>query len=208
MQFRVAYTLGKVTDTVPDATAVVPGNAGDDVKYASNPADFDADRTVGNNDQRQRFVVSGLYNTNGVAGKFNGLRHAILSGWSLSAIFTAQSGQPYTARVGAVDLNIDGNTRNDIAPGTTRRNQFRLPSIVTFDPRIAREIPCPRDSVTADLGSVQPVQPRQHQRRRQDVLQRRRDDAHARVDVRPTVVERGRTDHAAGREGEFLTWSA
>ena len=58
LQFRAAYTLGKVTDTVPDATAVVPGNAGDDVKYASNPANFDVDRTVGNNDQRQRFVVS------------------------------------------------------------------------------------------------------------------------------------------------------
>ena len=33
-QFRLAYTLGKVVDTVPDATAVVPGNPGDDVKYA------------------------------------------------------------------------------------------------------------------------------------------------------------------------------
>ena len=28
MQFRAAYTLGKVVDTVPDATAVLPGNAG------------------------------------------------------------------------------------------------------------------------------------------------------------------------------------
>ena len=44
LQFRAAYTLGKVVDTVPDATAVVPGNAGDDVKYASNPVDFDADK--------------------------------------------------------------------------------------------------------------------------------------------------------------------
>ena len=63
-----------------------------------------------------------------------------MKNWSFSVILTAQSGQPYTASVGAVDLNGDGNTRNDIAPGTGR-NQFRLPSIVTFDPRIAREIP-------------------------------------------------------------------
>ena len=35
------------------------GNPGDDVKYASNPANFDADRTAGNNDQRHRFVLSG-----------------------------------------------------------------------------------------------------------------------------------------------------
>jgi hypothetical protein len=138
-QFRGAYTLGKVEDTVPDATAVVPGNAGDDIKYASNPADFDADRTAGNNDQRHRFVLSGVYSTDGLAQDFDGLARALIGGWSVSAIFTAQSGQPYTARVGAVDLNGDGNTRNDIAPGT-ERNQFRLPAIVTLDPRIARDI--------------------------------------------------------------------
>ena len=54
-QYRVAYTLGKVEDTVPDATAVVPEGS-DDRKFASNPADFDADRAPGNNDQRHRFV--------------------------------------------------------------------------------------------------------------------------------------------------------
>ena len=140
LQFRAAYTLGKVEDTVPDATAVVPGNAGDDLKYASNPANFDADRTYGNNDQRHRFVLSTVYDTSGFADGFEGLTKTLLDGWSLSAIFTAQSGQPYTARVGAVDLNGDGNTRNDIAPGTAR-NEFRLPAIVTFDPRVARVIP-------------------------------------------------------------------
>ncbi len=146
LQFRAAYTLGKVEDTVPDATAVVPGNAGDDAKYASNPADFDVDRTVGNNDQRHRFVASAVWSSNGVASEFDGLAATLLNNWSVSAIFTAQSGQPYTARVGAVDLNGDGNTRNDIAPGTVR-NQFRLPAIVTFDPRIARDIPVGRSKV-------------------------------------------------------------
>ena len=139
-QVRIAYTLGKVEDTVPDATAVVPGNAGDDVKYASNPANFDTDRTVGNNDQRHRFVLSGVYDTNGLGNGLDGIMRSIVKNWSFAAIFTAQSGQPYTARVGAVDLNGDGNTRNDIAPGTTR-NQFRLPAIVTLDPRIARDFP-------------------------------------------------------------------
>jgi outer membrane receptor protein involved in Fe transport len=142
LQYRAAYTLGKVEDTVPDATAVVPGNAGDDIKYASNPTNFDADRTAGNNDQRHRLVVSGIYDTNGF-DELQGFVGAFVRNWSFSAILTAQSGQPFTARVGAVDLNGDGNTRNDIAPGTVR-NQFRLSSIVTFDPRIAREIPMGR----------------------------------------------------------------
>jgi hypothetical protein len=139
LQYRAAYTLGKVEDTVPDATAVVPGNAGDDLKYASNPTNFDADRTAGNNDQRHRLVVSAVYDTNGFDG-LQGFVGTLVRNWSFSAILTAQSGQPYTARVGAVDLNGDGNTRNDIAPETVR-NEFRLPSIVTFDPRVAREIP-------------------------------------------------------------------
>ena len=52
---------------MPDATAVVPGSSTDDAKYASNPKDFEADRTVGNNDQRHRFVFSGMYDTNGLA---------------------------------------------------------------------------------------------------------------------------------------------
>ncbi len=140
LQFRTAYTIGKVEDTVPDATAVVPGNAGDDVKYASNPADFDLDRTAGLNDQRHRLVVSGTYATDGWAEGFDGVARVLLRGWTLSGILTAQSGQPYSARVGAVDLNNDGNTRNDLAPGTLR-NEFRLPGSVTLDPRIARDIP-------------------------------------------------------------------
>ena len=81
-------------------------------------------------------------------------------------IFSAGSGQPYTARVGAFDLNNDGNPRNDIAPGTVR-NEFRLPKQVTFDPRIARDIPLGTPGARAvDLGSVQPVQRRQLQQLR------------------------------------------
>ena len=206
LQYRAAYTLGKVEDTVPDATAVVPGNAGDDVKYASNPANFDADRTAGNNDQRHRLVLSGIYDTNGFAGR-QGFLGTLVRNWSFSVILTAQSGQPYTARVGAVDLNGDGNTRNDIAPGTVR-NQFRLPSIVTFDPRIAREIPMGparlqliweafnlfnRDnisSVDATYYSVAGTTLTQ-------------DD-----DLRPPAPEHRRTDHAAGSEDYVLTRGA
>ena len=137
LQARAAYTLGKVIDTVPDATAVVPGT--DDAKFASNPANFEADRAPGNNDQRHRLVMSGVYS-------LNKPEHGVLaSGWTFAAIFTAQSGQPYTAYV-SNDINLDQNARNDIAPGTTR-NQYRLPVQVTFDPRIARDIPIRKATV-------------------------------------------------------------
>jgi len=148
MQFRIAYTLGKVVDTVPDATAVTPG-AGDDGKFASNPIDFDSDRAVGNNDQRHRLVASAVYSSAGAAGALRGKLRTLTAGWWLSAIFTAQSGQPYSARVGGVDLNNDGNRFNDRAPGT-HRNAFRLPAVVAFDPRVARDVPL-RGRVRAQL---------------------------------------------------------
>lgn len=132
LQARAAYTLGKVTDTVPDATAVVPASS-DDAKFASDPADFDVDRAPGNNDQRHRFVASAVYTTDPAKhGRWMG-------GWTFAGILTAQSGQPYSAYVSA-DINNDGNNRNDIAPGT-KRNQFNLPSQVSFDPRVARDFP-------------------------------------------------------------------
>jgi outer membrane receptor protein involved in Fe transport len=138
LQFRVAHTVGKVIDTVPDATALLPGNGGDDAKYASNPVDFEVDRTVGNNDQRHRLVASGIYGTNRRASGLDGVARALVAGWWFSGIFAAQSGQPFSARVNG-DFNGDGNPSNDLAPGA-RRNDLVLPSIVTFDLRVARDV--------------------------------------------------------------------
>ena len=136
-QYRVAYTLGKVEDTTPDATAVVPEGS-DDRKFASNPADFETDRAPGSNDQRHRFVGSVIYTTDVFAERFGGWVEDVLRDWTLSAIYTVQSGQPYSAYV-ATDINRDFNRFNDIAPGT-RRNEFRFPPHVSLDPRVARNI--------------------------------------------------------------------
>ncbi|MES1241175.1 MAG: TonB-dependent receptor [Acidobacteriota bacterium] len=134
-QASLAYTLGKVEDNVPDATAVVPGST-DDAKFASNPFDFDDDLTVGNNDQRHRLVFSGSWfpgqDRTRPAG---GWRNSLLGGWSLSWIATAQTGQPYSKTV-TNDLNRDGNTRNDIVPGS--RNSERLPASYTLDLRLVK----------------------------------------------------------------------
>lgn len=135
-QGALAYTLGRVEDTVPDATAVVP-NSSDDAKFASNPFDYEADRGPGNNDQRHRLVLSGLWDLS-YWQEQEGWRKALLDGWSLSWIATAQSGQPYSRTV-TNDLNRDGNNRNDIVPGT--RNEERLPDSYTIDARLAKRIP-------------------------------------------------------------------
>ncbi len=136
LQAALAYTLGKVEDTVPDATAVVPGG-GDDAKFASNPADFEADRAPGSNDQRHRLVFSGYWDLNYLQGS-SGFTKAVLDGWALSWIATIESGQPYSAAI-TNDVNRDGNTRNDIVPGS--RNSYTLPTRYTVDMRLAKRIP-------------------------------------------------------------------
>jgi hypothetical protein len=140
--YNLAYTLGKVEDTTPDATAVVP-NSSDDAKFPSNPFDYEDDRAPGNNDQRHRLVVSGLWDFSR-RGSEAGLRRALLDGWSLSWIAFWQTGQPYSRTV-TNDLNRDGNTRNDIVPGS--RNAVRLPDIYNVDLRVAK-----RFAVFGDTG--------------------------------------------------------
>jgi outer membrane receptor protein involved in Fe transport len=134
-QARLAYTYGKVTDTKPDATAVVPQGS-DDNKYIPDPRDFGADDTIGDLDARHRVVLSGVWDLGEHGSGFTG---ALASGWTLSGVFVVQSGQPYSALVNG-DLNNDGNTRNDEAPGFAR-NSFRLPTQVSFNPRISKRIP-------------------------------------------------------------------
>ncbi|PYQ30796.1 MAG: hypothetical protein DMF56_08325 [Acidobacteria bacterium] len=136
-QARLAYTYGVVKDDKPDATAVVPGT--DDAKFASDSGNFDTDYTYGDNDVRNRVVLSGIWSLDSYAQKLGaGWTHTLLSGWSISGIASYQTGQPYTPVVNA-DLNNDGNLSNDIAPGF-RRNSLRLPSQLSIDPRITRDL--------------------------------------------------------------------
>ena len=139
-QARVAWTHSMVKDNKPDATAVVPFSSGDDAKHASDPLNLDHDYTYGDNDVRDRVVLSGVWSLNDYANRLtNGVVHALASGWTISGIISYQTGQPFTPTVGA-DLLNDGNPSNDIAPGFLR-NSMRLPSQFSVDPRITRDIP-------------------------------------------------------------------
>ena len=136
-QARIAYTLGKVMDSKPDATAVVPQGS-DDAKFASDPPDFGRDWAPGDNDVRHRIVLSGVWNVNYGEGSQNPFVRFISSGWTFAGIIAFQTGMPYSLEING-DLNNDGNTRNDLVPGT-RRNSRRLPSTLSVDPRISRHV--------------------------------------------------------------------
>lgn len=138
-QTRLAWTHSKVFDDKPDATAVVPFSSGDDAKYVSDPNNIARDYSYGDNDVRDRVVLSGVWALNSYAQNLkSGVLHALLSGWTVSAIVSYQTGQPYTPTVNS-DLNNDGNASNDLAPGF-RRNSLRLPAQFSVDPRITRDI--------------------------------------------------------------------
>jgi hypothetical protein len=134
-QARLAYTLSKVSDNKPDATAVVPQGS-DDAKFASDPQDFGADYAPGDNDVRHRIVLSGVWDTEFAGLTSNPVVKWFTSGWTLSGVVSFQTGQPYSLTING-DLNNDGNDRNDRTPGTTR-NSERLPSLFSVDPRISR----------------------------------------------------------------------
>ncbi|HEY6844003.1 MAG TPA: hypothetical protein VI391_07540, partial [Thermoanaerobaculia bacterium] len=137
-QARISWTHGTVKDNRPDQTAVVPFSSGDDAKYASDPLNLNHDYTFGDNDVRDRVVVSGVWSLNDYAKGLSGVTKALAEGWTISAIAYYQTGQPYSPKVGG-DLLNDGNPSNDIAPGFLR-NSFRLPSIFEVDPRVTRDI--------------------------------------------------------------------
>jgi hypothetical protein len=133
-QFLGSYTWSHVIDDAPDATAVVPG--ADDFKMLSDPLCDVCDRASSVNDQRHRFVVSGVWQMHYADG-FSAIPKAVLGGWELSTIFSVQTGQPYTGLVNA-DLNSDGNRANDRAGEA--RNGFNLPTTWSLDPRLTKNI--------------------------------------------------------------------
>jgi outer membrane receptor protein involved in Fe transport len=136
-QFLAAYTLGKVTDDNPDATAVVPFSF-DDAKMVADPLNPKGDTGPGINDQRHRLVLSGVWTLDYANKMSSRAARALLGGWELSGILNAQSGQPYTAMINS-DLNKDGNSRNDRAPGFAR-DTFYNTATWSFSPRLTRTV--------------------------------------------------------------------
>lgn len=133
--FLASYTLSKVIDDNPNVFAIRPnpGNA----QFLSDPTNPRADRGPGANDQTHRLVVSGIWKLDH-ANHLSAPARAVMGGWELSAILTAQTGQPYSGLVG-FDLNNDGNFATDRVPGLGR-DTFYLPAMISFDPRVTRTI--------------------------------------------------------------------
>lgn len=138
-QMLASYTLSKVLDDAPDATSVVPGNAGDDAKVAQDTLAPNLERGRGVNDIRHRFVFSAVWDLSYGKSLSNGVAKAIASGWSLSTIAQLQSGAPFSVGVTG-DPGNDANNNNDRAP-LIGRNTFDGPELATWDLRLTRDVP-------------------------------------------------------------------
>ena len=134
-QFLASYTFSKVIDDLPEPIPVnVAQGDGRLLSDGSNPG---VDGAPSVSDQRSRFVLSGAWQLNYARG-LPAPAKAILGGWELSGILTAQSGLPYSGLVN-FDLNNDGNSATDRTPGLGR-NTFYLPRTVSLDPRVTRNV--------------------------------------------------------------------
>jgi outer membrane receptor protein involved in Fe transport len=137
-QLLANYTYSKVIDDRPDATSVVVGT-GDDAKVAQDTLNPNAERALGDVNIKHRFVLSGVWDLAYFNNFSNSAAKYILGGWQLSSILQAQSGRPFNATA-PIDLNNDGNVRNDRAPGFGR-NSIIGPNFVSLDLRVSKDIP-------------------------------------------------------------------
>ncbi len=138
-QFLASYTLSKAEDNSTDyQSAFVPENNGrgrNREDLLGLPVGFnpDLERGPSTQDQRHRFVLSGLYVAPGDV--------------QLSSIVTIASGRPYNILAGA-DLNGDGNggafppdrarTTPADATSSVSRNSGTMPNQATVDLRVSR----------------------------------------------------------------------
>jgi hypothetical protein len=142
LQFLMSYTLSKAEDNSTDfQSSFLPqdnGQGRDDGNPKGLPVGFnpDSERGPSLQDQRHRFVFSGLY--------------VMPAEIQVSAILTAGSGRPYNILAGA-DLNGDGDggsfpsDRARLEPtdpsSSVGRNTGTMPAQATLDMRVSRRFP-------------------------------------------------------------------
>jgi hypothetical protein len=134
LTFNVAYTFAHLNATPFGVYPVQFGTVADRSVLAEAQKDL---RTPADQDHHHHLAMSLLYDTTVRANEYHGLPRILLRQWTLSFTYDALSGAPYSAYIDG-DLNGDGNPFNDLAPGT-RRNQYRMPWQVSFNPRASRD---------------------------------------------------------------------
>src|SRR5262249_16322246 len=154
-QLNVSYTLAKAENLSGSGAADGSGSGSESPFGGSsvqNQFALSSNRAPASTDQRHRLVVSGFWNLP-LTSPENRLVKVLGNGWSLSGIFTAESGRPFAAEVSVPSLPFifqgaqyngfggllgqgSGGDRN-IAPNIPRDSNYGDPNY-RIDLRVAR----------------------------------------------------------------------
>ena len=157
--YRVSYTLSEARDQAPEHLSATSGRPQDTNNIAGweGPSDFDV---------RHRFVANFIAEAPVGTGRRFDLGPAantVLSGWTVSGIFTARSGRPFTVTQGSLEgaawvpnrvgdpkgpqtiaqwFNVGAFERVPAGTfGDAGRNIARGPDYITFDMSVQRRVP-------------------------------------------------------------------
>jgi hypothetical protein len=148
IQFDVAYTLGKSSDTAPTTgTLSVQGDAG-----RSNPEDLEYDRGPNVLDQRHTLTASVV-----ATPRYDGdkaVLRGLLNGTVVGIAAMAASGIPVNLRTTPGEVNNDGIASD--RPAGVPRNSLTLPARKNIDVRLSRQVPIGRTKaeVIAEITNV------------------------------------------------------
>ena len=117
LSFRGIYTFAKSLDDGDSLNQTTAGNA---PGLASNPLDLATDKGLATFNVKHLGVINVLYSLPFGRGQAYGNAYGpwannAISGWSISSIFTAQSGFPFTPQLSYNPSN-NGDTRNPVRP--------------------------------------------------------------------------------------------
>ncbi len=158
LSYRLAYTISDSRDNSPEHLAATSGRQQDtnNIDGWEGPSDFDVrHRLVGNFVAELPFGSGKPFLEDGVAG-------AVLGGWTVSGIYTARSGRPFTVTQSGLEgaswvPNLVGDPQGDETVdswfnraafqqvpagsfGNSERNSLRGPGYVVFDMSVQRRI--------------------------------------------------------------------
>jgi outer membrane receptor protein involved in Fe transport len=134
-EFLVSYTWSHAID---DSTDVVSTSDAPQSNFAPN-----AERSSSTFDQRNRLVLSGVYNSGHLGG--SGFVPAVFSNVTVAPIFEVSSGRPFNILTGT-DTNFDFNPLTDrpnaVAPGSGLTGCNNAPVLSKYSPTGAFNLPC------------------------------------------------------------------
>ncbi len=119
-QFGIAYTFARAENTSGTGNGSGSGSESPFGGSSSfNQFDDEANRSPSPTDQRHRFVANGVYRLPTTRSD-NRIARAILNGYQLSGIYTAESGRPYSANLSIPTISFaqDGQIFTPFGGGT------------------------------------------------------------------------------------------